>query len=267
MTSIFKVAAVQMNCIEGEKKQNLHIAEKMIREAAAQGAVLIAVPELFDTGYRVEEKDQILADTIPGSTTDHLVAICRELHVYVIGTLIEKSGGELYDTAFLVGPQGIVGIYRKNTLWDKEKGRFQKGDDVYPVFDIGFCKVGIQICYEIGFPEGARILSLCGADIIAYPSAFGLPRLYAWELASRARALENGNYVIACNRSGTEKEETIFAASSRIVNPRGDVIVAATKENEVIIAEIDLEQIQRQRKTIPYLEDLNRNVVASYYQE
>lgn len=265
MVNTFKVAAVQMNCDLGKIENNLNAVEKMIREGACQGALLIVVPELFDTGYRTEEKDELIAGTIPGPTTNRIFKICEELNIYVIGTTLEKTNGKPFDTAFLVGPQGLVGIYRKNALWDKENERFQKGSFEYPVFDIGFCKVGIQICYEIGFPEGARILTLQGADVIAYPSAFGIARLYAWDLATRSRALENGNYVIACNRSGTEKGETSFAGNSRIINCRGDIVAQAEAENQVIVAEVDLNLVKEQREAIPYLKDLNRTVIAGYY--
>jgi predicted amidohydrolase len=256
-----------MDCVSGDVSGNLAAAEGLLRLAAARGAVLVVLPELFDTGYRVEERDNELAATIPGPTTDRITSVCKEKKIFATGTLIERSGEKLFDTAFLTGPHGLIGTYRKTVLWAGEVDRFEKGDS-YPVFDIGICKAGIQICYEIGFPEGARALSLQGADVILYPSAFGAPRLYAWDLASRARALENGCYVVACNRSGSEKGETVFAANSRIVNPRGDIIASAVSNDcELIIAEVDLEEIKKQRAAIPYLRDLRRNLAADYYRE
>jgi predicted amidohydrolase len=263
----FKVAAVQMICASGEVEQNFQKAEALIRQAAEAGALLVVVPELFDSGYRVEEKDSALATTIPGSTTNRMTALCAALNIHLAASIIEKDGDGLYDTAVLVGPNGVVGTYRKTGLWDKENDRFLKGQGKYDaVYDIGICKVGMQICYEIGFPENARILALHGADILVCPSAFGKARYYAWDLASRSRALENGNYVIACNRAGTEKGETVFGAASRIVGPKGEVIaVAATEEDEVVVAEVDLDLIQVQREAIPYLKDLKRNVLAGYY--
>jgi predicted amidohydrolase len=119
----------------------------------------------------------------------------------------------------------------------------------------------MQICYEVGFPEGSRILTLSGADIVVYPSAFGKARLYAWDVATRSRALENGIYVIACNRTGTEKGETTFGGTSRIVNPEGKILAEASQEDEVILSEIDLDVVARQRRTIPYLRDLNKSVL------
>lgn len=265
MSNTLKVAAIQMNCMLGEVAHNLSVCAKMISKAAGDGAKLIVVPEFFDTAYRVEERDHELADTIPGRTTEYLVDMCKEKNIYIVGAQIERSVDVLYDTAYLCGPDGVIGTYRKNALWGTESERFSKGPGEYFVYDIGFCKVGLQICYEIGFPEGARILALRGADIIAYPSAFGKARLYAWDLASRSRALENGCYVIACNRTGEEKNETVFAGSSRIVSPKGDVLALAEDEFEIITAEVNLEAIREQRKNIPYLKDLRPQEIAKNY--
>ncbi|MDR2522664.1 MAG: carbon-nitrogen hydrolase family protein [Synergistaceae bacterium] len=266
MSESFKVAAVQMNCAPFDVAKNLGVAVDMTVAAAEKGALLVVLPELFDTGYRVEEKDSELASPIPGPTTEKMASLCRDKGIFATGTVIESANGVLYDTAFLTGPDGLVGTYRKNFLWAGEKDRFSYGDG-YAVFDIGVCRLGLQICYEIGFPEGARVLALRGAEVIACPSAFGMPRLYAWDLLSRARAVENGIYVVACNRSGTEKTDTVFAANSRIVDPRGDLIASAGSEYDVITAEINLENVKKQREAIPYLKDLRRNFIADNIRE
>ena len=266
MAGSFKAAAVQMNCVPFYIPRNVGVAADMACAAADKGSRLVILPELFSTGYRTGGRDRDLANPIPGPTTDRMTAVCQERGIYIAGTIIESDGDAVYDTAFLTGPGGLVGTYRKNFLWGGEKERFSHGDG-YAVFDIGFCRLGLQICYEIGFPEGARILSLRGANVIAYPSAFGMPRLYAWDIASRARAVENGVYVIACNRSGIEGPETVFAANSRIVDPRGGILVSAASEYDVIVADVDLENVGKQRESIPYLEDLRRNFVADHIKE
>jgi predicted amidohydrolase len=264
VNQIFKAAAIQMDCVPYDVEKNLLSAERLLQQAADKGVVFAVVPELFDTGYRVEDQDTQLANPIPGPVTDRLSVLCQKNRMYIAGAHIERSGEHLYDTAFLLGPDGLIGTYRKTNLWGGEVHRFKKGDE-YKVFDIGYCKVGLQICYDIGFPEGARILTLMGADIVAYTSAFGKPRLYAWDLASRSRALENGNFVIACNRYGIEKEHTEFAGHSRVVGPRGNVLASAKKSNDVVVAEINLEHIKDQRSALPYLKDLRRESVAEYY--
>lgn len=263
MPDIVKVAAVQMNCELGDKEANLKKTEQLVLEAVRQGAKLIVVPELFNTGYRVEESDLSLAEPIPGETTKWMSEISRLHNIYLIGSILERSvtDGLVYDTALVTGPEGLLGIYRKIHLWDAENVRFIKGEE-FPVFDLGFARLGMQICYEVGFPEGARILTLQGADIVVYPSAFGKARYYAWDIATRSRALENGLYVIAANRTGTEKGETIFGGKSRIVDPQGTVLAEAEQEDEVIVADIDLQGIPLQRRTIPYLRDLNKSAVV-----
>ncbi|KYD11723.1 carbon-nitrogen hydrolase family protein [Saccharococcus caldoxylosilyticus] len=262
MNDVISVAAIQMNCILGNKEENLSKSERLIEDAVKKGAKLIVLPELFNTGYRVEENDLDLAEQIPGETTSWLERICSENNVYIVGCILEKSitNGVIYDTAIVVGPKGLIGSYRKIHLWDKENIRFAKGNE-YPIFDLGFARLGVQICYEIGFPEGARILSLKGADIVVYPSAFGKERLYVWDIATRSRALENGIYVIACNRTGKERGKTEFGGFSRIVDPKGKIIVEASSEDEVILAEVNLNDVKNQRREVPYLRDLNQCVI------
>ncbi|MEB3103854.1 carbon-nitrogen hydrolase family protein [Ferviditalea candida] len=252
-----RAAAIQMNCILGDKQQNLSKAGQLIAEAVSLGAKLIVLPELFNTGYRVEEQDPDLAEPIPGTTTDWMMEQAREHDIYLVGCIMEQGSpkGVVYDTAIITGPQGLIGSYRKIYLWNAELTRFCRGGE-YPVFELEFGCLGMQICYDVGFPEAARTLSQKGADIIVYPSAFGMPRLYAWDIATRSRALENGVYLIAANRSGIEKGQTEFCGTSRIVNPKGQVLAEAVQPDQVIVADLQLSDVIKQRREIPYLRDL-----------
>ncbi|WP_158735867.1 carbon-nitrogen hydrolase family protein [Alteribacillus sp. YIM 98480] len=252
-----KVAAVQMNPELNNKEANKEKTLRFISEAVQQNAKVIVIPELFSTGYRVEENDFELSESIPGPTTSWLEDISKQYDVTLIACILETSHitGYVYDTAFIVSPNGLIGKYRKVHLWDQEIKRFSTGDE-FPVFDVEGYKIGMQICYEIGFPEGSRILASKGADIIVYPSAFGKKRLYAWNIASRSRALENGCYVIAANRIGIEKNETEFGGHSKIINPQGEVLNEAGAEEGVIVNSIDKKSIATQRVNIPYLRDL-----------
>lgn len=256
----YKAAAIQMVCELGNKGANIAKALSMIDEAIRQQAKLIVLPELFSTGYKVEKRDLQLSEEIPGETIDKLLKVANLERIYIAGAILEagETLGVVYDTAFLVGPDGLIGKYRKIYLWDKENIRFARGKE-YPVFHTPLGNIGLQICYEIGFPEGARFLTLKGANILLYPSAFGAPRKYVWEIAGRSRALENGCYVIASNRSGRE-QEIEFCGNSRIISPKGEVMVNAVDLDEVIICEIDLSMVKVQRNTIPYLRDLKQNL-------
>jgi predicted amidohydrolase len=139
--------------------------------------------------------------------------------------------------------------------------RFARGSD-YPVFDLGFAKVGLQICYEAGIPEGARLLTLKGATVVVYSAAFSGRRSYAWELGTQARALENGVFVLAGNRCGKEGEEYPFAGRSRIVAPNGSILKEAQSGEQALCCEIDLAAVEAQRMEIPYLRDYDLPLMA-----
>lgn len=260
-SSIVKVAAIQMDCIPGNKKENIDKSVSLLKESIDYGAKLVVLPELFSTGYWVKELDMELAETIPGETTLKLERIAKKQNIYIAGAILEhgEARGVIYDTAFFITPQGLNGIYRKICLWDTEKIRFKSASAYPSIFKSSIGNVGLQICYEIGFPEGARMLALQGADILLYPSAFGKPRLYIWDIATRSRAIENGVYLIAANRSGTEDNGKIeFAGHSRIVSPKGEILAEAENEDQVIVVDIDLSAIAKQRRAVPYLRDLEK---------
>lgn len=253
------VAAIQMNCALGNKDGNLQKAKTLIEQALEQHATFIVLPELFNTGYRVEEQDWQYAETIPGETTSYLQRIATQHDITIIGCILERGEieGMIFDTAFVIAKNGVLGKYRKTHLWNQENLRFTRGDTL-SVIQKGDLKMGLQICYEIGFPEGARILTLQGANMLIYPSAFGEKRYYVWDTASKARAIENGCFVIAANRSGIEKQSTYFGGKSRIIDPQGNVLIEATQEDECIVATIDIQRVIQQRREVPYLRDLNK---------
>ncbi len=254
------VASVQMNSVPGDKNRNLSKAFDLIGEACDKGAVLTVLPELFSTGYCVKDLDMDLAEPIPGETTQQLERLAKERNVYICAAILEhgEARGVIYDTAVLVSPSGISGMYRKVFLWDAERTRFKHGDS-FPVIATKLGTIGMQICYEVGWPEAARMLSLNGADLLVYPAAFAKARYYVWDIATRSRAVENGVFLIAANRSGQE-DEIEFAAHSRIVNPRGEIIAEATEMDEVIVASIDLDLVSKQRREVPYLRDYETTI-------
>lgn len=246
-----------MNCKLGDVNSNLEKAEKLVIEAVRSEAKLIVLPELFSTGYRLDELYFDYAEKIPdGSTVKRIETISKENHVYIIGAIVERSEitGLIHDTAFICGPSGFIGKYRKTHLWDKEKLYFTPGTNLNNVFNIGICRIGIMICYEAGFPEVARRAALNGADILVVVAAFGKPRLYAWDLMTRSRALENGCYLVASNRIGKEKDSE-FCGHSRIVSPKGDIINGSEFDECILTEKIDLNEVSTQRRRIPYLRD------------
>ena len=161
------VAAVQMNCDLEDWEGNTKKAERLIEEAIKQGAEFIVLPELFNTGYRVEENDSTLAESIPGKTSHWMTDIAQEHSITLVACYMEKSEDKVYDVAVAADETGVIGRYRKTYLWDREKERFSFGHSDLEPFNIdGDVQVGLQICYEVGFPEPSRLLTLNGADII-----------------------------------------------------------------------------------------------------
>ena len=264
---ILKVALIQMCPKPYALKENLRLGLKLAKDSLKNGVNLVVFPELFDSGYCVapNDKDFALDFAKPKkhATFKALSAFAKENALHIIACGIEKSNKKLYDTAYIIAPSGkCVGKHRKIYLWGEEKSRFHKGKK-YEVFSLDFgtfrAKVGLQICYEIGFGVGANILALKGAEVLIYPSAFGAARAYNWDLLSKARAVENGCFILACNHSGTESntKSIAFAGDSQIISPQGKIIKKATKLNEVIIAQINLDEIYPQREAIPYLKDFD----------
>lgn len=251
------VSSIQMDCVLYDRDANLKHAEELIADAIWKGSTLIVLPELFNTGYRVEDRDRELAEPIPGFTTQWMSDLARKHGVYLAAAIIEAGDdGVLYDTAVLVGPEGYIGKQRKMHLWGDEEKRFGRGDAI-EVFRLPFATVSLLICYEIGFPEMARVQVQKGAVILIYPSAFGSARYYAWDTASRSRALENGAFVVACNRCGQERDSP-FGGLSRVVAPDTTILASAGNQGEAVVcAELDLDQVEKMRSTIPYLRDLH----------
>lgn len=260
-----KVAVIQMDCKTYDKKANFQIASGLIEKAGEAGARLILLPELFNTGYCSTEKDWELSEYVDGETEKFLKKYCKKYSCSIMAGFVEKSNvdGLTYNSLMYVTPDKDSLSYKKMYLWGAEKNRFIKGDEL-TVWECDGIKVSPNICFEVGFSENSKIEALNGANILCFSSAFGMQRLYAWELATRARALETGCYVLASNHSATEADIE-FCGHSRIINPMGDVIAEAQNDNDVIIADIDLDMVAKQRDAIPYLRDINTEMVSEYY--
>ncbi|RDU69765.1 carbon-nitrogen hydrolase family protein [Helicobacter aurati] len=266
-----KVAIVQFAPLSYQIQENRDKALYLTQEALGSGARIVLLPELFDSGYCVEDRDKEYALTLKDHnsfTLKPLFELAAQYHSYIIACSMEKTQKNIFDTAYIIGPKGFVGKYRKIYLWGNEKHRFARGKK-YPIFELEFesfsVRLGLQICYEIGFTEGVRALALQGAEILCCPAAFGEARSYVWNLATRARALENGLFVLAANRSGCEtsklnNEKLYFAGKSKIINPKGEVLQEIVFDEDFSCEEIDLDEVRIQRQNLPYLKDINLNL-------
>ncbi|TSA30190.1 MAG: acyltransferase [Bacteroidetes bacterium] len=268
-----QIGLIQMSC-SSDKQANLDKTIGKIREAAAQGAQIICLQELFSSLYFCWEESYdnfSLAETVPGSTTSRFQELARELGVVLISSLFEKRAqGVYHNTAAVIDADGtFLGKYRKHHIPDDpgyyEKFYFAPGDDGYQVFETQFAKVGILICWDQWYPEAARITSLKGAEILFYPTAIGWAlsqdeetnrqQYQAWQAVHLGHSVANGVYVVAVNRTGREGAMN-FWGGSFVSGPMGDILYQAPHHNEVIhVQELDLSRIDEIRVHWPFLRD------------
>ncbi|MDY0095038.1 MAG: carbon-nitrogen hydrolase family protein [Candidatus Vecturithrix sp.] len=250
------VGLIQMDCVLMDREQNLRRALQFLSELVGK-AELVCLPELFTTGYNLDVMGTALyelAETIPGPTTEELCQKGRNYGMAIFANLVEKDQkveGVLYDTSFLIDSRGeLLGKYRKTHLYPKEHQFFRAGDRL-SVFELDGIVVGSAICYEHAFPHIFSMLALQGARIVYIPSAVPVDYEYLLNLRTRARAQDNQMFTLAVNRVGRDGETT-YCGLSKIVNPRGEVIAeASSTEEELLIAEIDLSLILKERQQEP----------------
>lgn len=241
----YRIAGVQMDVQIGELNANLDRMDQKLREAHAGGALLTVFPECAVPGYCFGSLDEALpySQTVPGPATDRMSRLCAELQCYAIFGMLERDGDRVFNAAVLVGPEGVIGNYRKIHLPFLGIDMFTTpGDRPFAVQSAGPVRVGMNICYDAAFPETARCLSILGADLIALPTNWPPGAECTADCVVSARAMENGVYFIAVNRVGTERGFT-FIGRSKIVDPSGHILaVSQTLEEEILYADIDPER-------------------------
>ena len=269
-----KVGLVQMSCTAAVN-DNLAKAIAKTREAAAQGAQIVCLQELFKSLYFCDVEDHAnfsLGEAIPGPTTDVLSELAKELGIVIIASLFEKRAPGLYHntTAVLDADGSYLGKYRKMHIPDDpgyyEKFYFTPGDLGYKVFQTKFGKLGVLICWDQWYPEAARITSLMGAEILFYPTAIGWDvneqdpaisqeQYNAWQTIQRSHSVANGVYVVSVNRVGREADQQ-FWGGSFVSNPFGSLMyLASHDQEETKVIELDLDKTEYYRTTWPYLRD------------
>jgi N-carbamoylputrescine amidase len=271
--SIRRVGLLQHACTN-DPAANLEKVCELVRKAAAQGAQIICTQELFRSLYFCQEqKPEIfdLAETIPGPSTDALQALAKELKVVIVGSLFEKRAPGLYhNTAVIIDATGeLLGIYRKMHIPDDplyfEKYYFTPGDTGFKAWQTAYGRIGVLVCWDQWYPEGARLTALDGAEIIFYPTAIGwheheheshgAAQHDAWETIQRAHAIANGVYVCGVNRVGQEGTVTFFG-QSYIADPFGRLVYRASDDQEeVIVRDLDMSAIEETRRNWPFLRD------------
>lgn len=268
-----QIGLVQTTCTNN-KEENLQKAIVKVREAAAKGAQIICLQELFTSLYfcDVEDYDNFaLAEAIPGPSTDALQEVASELGVVIIASLFEKRTQGIYHntTAVLDADGSYLGKYRKMHIPDDpgfyEKFYFTPGDLGYKVFKTKFATIGVLICWDQWYPEAARITTLMGAEILFYPTAIGWATTQdeatnkeqhnAWQTIQSSHSIANGVHVVGVNRVG-EEAGVKFWGGSFISNPMGTLLYKASHDQEeVIVQEVDLAKSDSYRVHWPFLRD------------
>lgn len=269
------VGLVQMSCTK-DPGENLAKAITKIREAAAKGAQIVCLQELFTSLYFCDVEDYQnfkLAESIPGPSTDALKVVAKELGVVIIASLFEKRTEGIYHntTAVLDADGSYLGKYRKMHIPDDpayyEKFYFTPGDLGYKVFKTRFATIGVLICWDQWYPEAARITALMGAEILFYPTAIGwatsqdeetnTEQYNAWQTIQRSHAVANGVHVVSVNRVGFEQDGAMkFWGGSFFSNPFGSILYqASADQEEVKVLSLDLGKTDRYRTHWPFLRD------------
>lgn len=253
--SMVTLSAVQFEPKIGYKEENVDKSIRLIHEAADKGANLIVLPELCNTGYMFNSREEVyeVAEMIPeGDTCQKWEKIAKERGLYIVGgiTEVDANGVSCYNSAVLIGPEGYIGKHRKLHLWCDDKIYFEPGDLGYQVFETPIGRIAILICFDMWYFENARILGLMGADIICCPTNWvDTPpaelRTMGTHLAM-VNASCNSLYVVAADRIGTERGCT-FPGRSCIVGPEGwfRAGLASDDQEEILLAEVNLMESRR----------------------
>ncbi len=280
MADKFSIGLVQMRCTKNAE-ENLARAMERIREASARGAQIVCLHELFLSEYfcRAEDAERFnLAQPVPGPATERLAQLARERKIALVVSVFERRApGVYHNTCAVLDADGaFLGKYRKMHIPDDplyyEKFYFTPGDLGFPTFQTRYARLGVQICWDQWYPEGARLVALQGAQVIFYPTSigwhpaeraeYGAAQLDAWRTIQRAHAIANGVYVAVANRVGFEGDPGAgdpgieFWGNSFVADPFGQVVSEAGREKEeILVVECDPAKSEDTRRNWPFLRD------------
>ncbi len=275
-----RTALIQQTC-SANRAETVAKTISMIKEAASKGAKLICLQELHTGPYFCQSENVELfelAESIPGVSTEEFGKVAKELEVVIVLSLFEKRAAGLYhNTAVVLEKDGtIAGVYRKMHIPDDpafyEKFYFTPGDMGFNPIKTSLGNLGVLVCWDQWYPEGARIMAMNGADMLIYPTAIGynpddpkdeqIRQLDAWIISQRAHAVANGLPVVSINRVGHEADTTgvcsgiKFWGNSFVAGPQGEFLAHASEENEeIIICDIDLKRSENVRRWWPFFRD------------
>jgi omega-amidase len=251
-----KVALIQMDIALAQPERNRERAAELIRRAAADGARLILLPEMWTTGYCLPDLAGGHADRSGEPTGALLSQLARETGAYIAGSTADERQGKVFNQATVYGPAGerIAAYDKVHLVPMMQEPQFLTPGDRLALAALGPVKAGLAICYDLRFPELFRSLTLAGAALFLIPAEWPTQRLSHWRTLAMARAIENQCFVLACNRVGADAHNR-FPGHSLIIDPFGEVLAEGGEGEEILAAEIDLSQVAAVRERIPSLKD------------
>jgi predicted amidohydrolase len=255
-----KISAIQMNVVLKQLESNYHNAEVLIRKAAAAGADVAVLPEMWSGGFITDGLDERLADLDGNRAKAFLSQLAAELEINIVGgSVATKKAGNYYNTTYVADRQGhIIADYDKAHLFSfaGEDQRFRAGNQLV-TFSLDGIPCGIIICYEIRFPEWARKQALAGTKVLFVPAEWPLPRVGHWRVLNQARAIENQIFVVAVNGCGAAVKDQQNAGNSLIIDPQGKLLADAGAEpqEKLIFANLELADLDQARNNMTVFKD------------
>lgn len=250
--------------VKADKQANLNLAATKLQEAAAGGAQLAILPEMFNCPYNIHCFRDYAEEIPSGETTNHLASLARTHGLFLVGGSIPELSGELlYNTSVVFNPQGeIIARHRKIHLFDVRvkngieftESRVLSPGETSTLFETPWGKIGLQLCYDIRFPELTRKMAKDGARIVIVPAAFNMTTgPVHWELLFRSRALDNQIFMLGTSPARDPQASYVAYGHSLVVNPWGQVLAQLDEKSGILMAELDLAQIEEVREALPIL--------------
>jgi len=260
--SVYKIGLVQIDVKLHETQENQEKALSFIEQALKQGADFVILPEMWKSGFVSNPTDY--AENENSALMNNLKKLARDYKAVIIpGSFTEVEKDKIYNTAYVIGANGFVkGKYRKIHIFGPEKKHYVGGNSI-PIFEEKGLRFGIEICYDIRFPELTRILALSGARVIFVAAQFPNPRQEHWYTILRARAMENQLFVVAVNRVGEDKHQSYFG-NSLVINPNGDVLLYGDDREKLLLCEISTDEVDNVRSIRNDLKERRPEVYKDY---
>lgn len=245
----------QMNIALGDVKKNLALVEKWTAEAARRGSHLVIFPELWSTGYALDQS-KTLATTLNSGIFAQLSTIATQNKICLTGSNLERRGDAVNNSAVFFASNGrVLGVYRKIHLFRlMDEDKWLQGGSSPLTMDLPWGKTSLAICYDLRFPELFRRYAVEGAKLVIIPAEWPIERVEHWRALLQARAIENQCYIAAVNSAG-KTGDTVFGGNSMLIDPWGKIVVAAGENPALVNAEIELDLVDEVRQRIPVLED------------